>query len=68
MPLYEYRCRKCGTEFEHIVFLTDKAPVTCPKCGGKRTERLLSVFSSSSGGDSAVASNTSCRTSSRGFS
>jgi putative FmdB family regulatory protein len=68
MPLYEFRCQKCGTEFEHIVFTNDKGPVACPKCGETRTERLLSVFSSTSGADSAVGAGSSCRTTNRGFS
>ena len=41
MPLYEYKCVKCGHRFEKIERLT--APVTqkCPKCG-KKAERQLS--------------------------
>ncbi|MBN1364711.1 MAG: zinc ribbon domain-containing protein [Syntrophaceae bacterium] len=46
MPFYEYRCGKCGKQFEKIVSISeaDKKQV-CPYCGGKDTEKLISVFS-----------------------
>lgn len=40
MPMYEYRCAKCGHEFEELVF-GDEAPA-CPACGTGETEKLLS--------------------------
>ncbi len=41
MPTYEYKCRKCGCQFER--FQSIKAPPLrkCPQCGG-RPERLIS--------------------------
>ena len=69
MPLYEFRCPKCGHEFEQIVFLSDKGPVKCPECGAPKPDRLLSVFSSSTTGTRAEASVSSqCATSFTGFS
>ncbi len=46
MPFYEYRCKKCGKQFEKIVSIseTDQKQV-CPYCEGKNTEKLISVFS-----------------------
>ncbi|HET7131753.1 MAG TPA: zinc ribbon domain-containing protein [Gammaproteobacteria bacterium] len=41
MPLYDFKCRKCGKKFEELVRLGD-TPV-CPKCGAADTERLFSV-------------------------
>jgi putative FmdB family regulatory protein len=40
MPVYEYRCKKCGTthEIEHGV--NAERPTSCPKCGGQ----LVRVF------------------------
>ena len=32
MPIYEYICRKCGNEFEVLVFNKDEKP-ECPECG-----------------------------------
>ncbi|TVM18683.1 zinc ribbon domain-containing protein [Oceanidesulfovibrio indonesiensis] len=56
MPLYEYRCTDCNTEFEELVNASqadDKrhAP-RCPKCKSEKTVRILSaatVRSSSAG-------------------
>src|SRR5438874_2242005 len=44
MPIFEYRCAACGGEFENLQFRNDEAAPPCPRCGGKRVERLLSVF------------------------
>jgi putative FmdB family regulatory protein len=43
MPLFEYACSDCGTEFEKIV-PTHKTQVVCQSCGGRRVEKKLSVF------------------------
>jgi putative FmdB family regulatory protein len=45
MPIYEYRCEKCGTEFEKLVRRSaDSNGVTCPSCGHSRLTLRLSVF------------------------
>ena len=44
MPIYEYRCTKCGNDFEEIVGANDPAP-SCPSCHSERTEKLLSKAS-----------------------
>lgn len=41
MPLYEYRCRKCGHRFERIRKFSDPPVRRCPECGGA-VEQLLS--------------------------
>jgi putative FmdB family regulatory protein len=41
LPLYEYRCRKCGRHLEKIQKFSDPPLATCVDCGG-RLERLLS--------------------------
>jgi putative FmdB family regulatory protein len=41
LPLYEYRCLKCGTHIEKIRKFSDPPLTKCEKCGGK-LERLLS--------------------------
>ena len=55
MPLYDFRCRACGAEFEALVRAPD-LPV-CPDCAATDLERLLSGFSFSvrSGGLSPAA-------------
>ncbi len=42
MPLYEYRCRKCGEHTEKIQKFSDPPLKSCEECGGK-LERLVSV-------------------------
>ncbi len=41
MPLYEYRCTKCGERVEKIQKFSDPPLVKCEKCGGA-LERLIS--------------------------
>jgi putative FmdB family regulatory protein len=43
MPLYDFRCRACGAEFEALV--RPPAAPGCPTCGGTDLDRLLSGFS-----------------------
>ncbi len=35
MPIYEYRCRSCGTAREEIQPMGSPAPGPCAKCGGE---------------------------------
>ncbi|MCX7819934.1 MAG: zinc ribbon domain-containing protein [Kiritimatiellae bacterium] len=43
MPLYEYKCRKCGAEAELLVRESDPRP-RCPKCGSSALMRQYSTF------------------------
>lgn len=53
MPIYEYRCRKCGELFERFQKINEGGDhLTCPYCGGKKPEKILSSFSSSKGTES----------------
>ena len=46
MPIYEYRCPQCQTEFElKRPFSQASEPAPCPKCGTPG-EKLVSVFAS----------------------
>jgi len=40
MPTYEYKCRKCGKEFEAFQKITSKPGAKCPKCGAKATRQM----------------------------
>jgi putative regulatory protein, FmdB family len=42
MPIYEYSCRKCGRDFEELVF--DDTPPTCPHCGSNDTHKLMEEY------------------------
>ena len=48
MPIYEYRCDDCERIYNFLVRSVNahKTPA-CPKCGGKRMNRVLSRFSMS---------------------
>lgn len=35
MPLYEYKCEKCGHVFEKIEKVSASTTKKCPKCGAK---------------------------------
>lgn len=43
MPIYEYKCQKCGHKFEELVLGSEE--IKCPRCGSKRLKKLLSSFS-----------------------
>lgn len=34
MPIYEYKCRNCGHEFEAMQKASDPPKKKCPQCGG----------------------------------
>ena len=54
MPIYEYRCRKCGKLFEKIQKMDEGGDsLQCPYCGGQKPERMFSSFSSSKGSESS---------------
>ncbi len=57
MPLFEYKCEKCGKVFEKLIFSTDKEPIRCPVCNSESVSKILSSFSS----------NLSCPSSGSGF-
>ena len=42
MPTYEYKCPKCGTEFEAFQKMSARPVAKCPKCGA-RAVRLMSA-------------------------
>lgn len=47
MPLYDFRCRACGHEFESLV-RNNVLPSECPTCHAADLERLLSTFAATS--------------------
>lgn len=54
MPIYEYRCPKCGTSFEKLRrFAEADEPIECPQCGIKTRDRLMSAFATSGCGAGA---------------
>jgi putative FmdB family regulatory protein len=55
MPIFEYRCRDCGSKFEKLLFSAAE-PVRCERCQSAELERLLSVFAVSGPGASVAES------------
>jgi putative FmdB family regulatory protein len=51
MPVYDYKCRKCGAVFEKFLRTMSAAgSVKCEKCGSAKVEKLVSCCAISSGG------------------
>lgn len=42
MPLYDFTCTHCGTDFEDVCGTDENAPA-CPSCGNAETQRRLSA-------------------------
>lgn len=42
MPIYEYRCKKCGKQFEYMQRMSDGPKRKCEACGALALERLIS--------------------------
>ena len=42
MPLYEYKCNKCGAAFEIIQKLAEPPVKKCPQCGGS-VKKIISA-------------------------
>lgn len=50
MPIYEFKCKKCGYEFERLFLCafvdnsqidTNNSSIECPKCGSEETEKKI---------------------------
>ncbi|MDF1534989.1 MAG: zinc ribbon domain-containing protein [bacterium] len=48
MPIFEFRCKKCGHQFETLAGRDeDGSGLECPECGKTGARKLLSMFSTS---------------------
>jgi len=45
MPIYEYKCKACGHEFEVFQKMSDKPVKKCEACGKQKAERQISQTS-----------------------
>jgi putative FmdB family regulatory protein len=56
MPIYEYRCERCGAQFEELTLTSSGTePVACRACDSRRVTRLLSAFAVSHAGSDGAA-------------
>ena len=63
MPLYEYRCKNCGDEFEKMVrFSEADQSQACPTCQSYETKKKISSFAALGGSLNVanVSSGSSC--------
>jgi len=42
MPTYDYKCNKCGHQFEAFQSMTEPPLGSCPQCGSDQVQRLIS--------------------------
>ena len=47
MPIFEYQCSECRTQFEYLVLHSSSAP-KCPSCQSQDLEKVISLCSASS--------------------
>ncbi len=59
MPLFDFRCRRCGERFEALV-KAGEAGAPCPRCGAGDVEKLLSTFALRTGGSGGSGSGSGC--------
>ena len=43
MPIYDYKCSKCGHQIEVIQKISDNPITLCPKCNKKGLKKLVSA-------------------------
>jgi putative FmdB family regulatory protein len=43
MPIYEYRCRACGHQDEHLQKVSERPLSKCPACGKKTYKKQLTA-------------------------
>jgi len=62
MPIFEYKCNKCGHKMEFLEKSGNKAKHVCEKCGSGDVQKLFSAFSVGQLSSSTSQSSDSCPT------
>lgn len=61
MPIYEYHCNDCKTDFEQFVrSMSGQETIICPECGGQHVKKAISLFGALSGGARTSAPAQAC--------
>jgi len=55
VPIFEFKCKKCGHAFEELLSLSelDSGKLSCPACSSKRIEKGFSAFATGTAGQTA---------------
>ncbi|MBL7077556.1 MAG: zinc ribbon domain-containing protein [Kiritimatiellae bacterium] len=62
MPIYEYKCSKCGHSFDHLARTLSDVARKCPECGARNPVKQLSTFSTSEGSSHSARTRGTCTT------
>ena len=55
MPIYEYRCEKCGKKFEKLRRMADAdREMECPDCQSTKIARMQSAFATAGCGSGSA--------------
>jgi putative FmdB family regulatory protein len=61
MPIYEYRCEKCGHTFDKFVrSMSSVVEVECPECHSTDCKKAISLFGTASSSHSSSLGASSC--------
>lgn len=60
MPIFEYKCKKCGHKTEFLEKAGNSEKHICEKCGSNDLQKLFSTFSAT--GSSRSSGSDSCPT------
>jgi putative FmdB family regulatory protein len=66
MPIYDYHCKDCGSDFETLVrSMFSNETIFCPECGGQHTSKAISLVAATKGSvpghaGASAASSASC--------
>ncbi|UCD98771.1 MAG: zinc ribbon domain-containing protein [Chloroflexota bacterium] len=54
MPIFEFKCKECGTPFEELVrSASSVGEIVCPFCGSTEVNKQISTFASSVSGSTS---------------
>jgi len=62
MPIFEYKCNKCGHKTEFLEKSGSKGKHVCERCQSSDLQKLFSGFSVGQGNKSSSRGNESCPT------
>ncbi len=58
MPVYEFKCKECGTVTGELRKIGDFSPAVCSACASNNTEKIFSLFAGSTSGSGCQSCST----------